>query len=47
MLLLKNISISSFIINCFYFIENLIKKGIIEDTKIILQGYKIEDLHLW
>ena len=42
MLLLKNISISSFIINCFYFIENLIKKGIIEDTKIILQGYRLK-----
>jgi hypothetical protein len=42
LLLLKNISISSFIINCFYFIENLIKKGIIEDTKIILQGYRLK-----
>lgn len=42
MLLLKNISILSFIINCFYFIENLIKKGIIEDTKIILQGYRLK-----
>jgi hypothetical protein len=41
-LLLKKISISSPIINCSYFIENLIKKGIIKDIKIILQGYRLK-----
>ena len=41
-LLLKKISISSSIINCSYFIENLIKKGIIKDIKIISQGYRLK-----